>query len=256
MKVSIITPSFNHAHFIRRTIESVLNQDYIDIEYIIMDGGSTDGTQDILKEFDGRLVWDSKSDGGQSDAINKGIRKATGEIICYLNSDDVLEHGAISKVVDFFENNNDVQWAYGKCRIVDLEDNEIRKPITMYKNLLLRKYNYKKLLIENYISQPSTFWRASLHNELGYFDENEKYVMDYEFWCRVGSKYQAGVIPYYLANFRMYSTSKSGNLNNSQFDDELRVARKYCGDNKFIIIAHTLNKYKIKSVYRLMSFFG
>ncbi len=253
MKISIITPSYNQAHFIERTIESILGQKYPDLEYIVMDGKSSDGTVDILKKYSDHIIWKSEKDSGQSEAINKGLRMATGDIVAFLNSDDTYEPGALQKVADFFKNNPDIKWAYGKCRIVDENDVEIRKPITWYKNLLLRKYSYKKLLSENFISQPATFWRREIHKDIGYIDEKEHYTMDYEFWLRLGKKYPAGVINDYLADFRMYDTSKSGSLSNPQFKDELRIAKSYSNGYKLPIFLHEINYFKIVWAYKLMA---
>ena len=119
MKISIITPSYNQAQFIERTILSVLNQDYKDIEYIIMDGGSTDGTVEILKKYSDHIIWKSEKDNGQSDAINKGLKMATGDIVAYLNSDDTYQPGAFKEVATFFEKNPDKKWVYGKCLIIN-----------------------------------------------------------------------------------------------------------------------------------------
>ncbi len=253
MKISIITPSYNQAHFIERTIESILGQDYPDLEYIVMDGKSTDGTVAILKKYSDRIIWKSEKDSGQSEAINKGLRRAKGDIVAFLNSDDTYEPGALRKVAEFFEKNPDIKWAYGKCKIVDESDVEIRKPITWYKNLLLRRYSYKKLLSENFISQPATFWRREIHKEMGYINEDEHYTMDYEFWLRIGKKYPAGVIHDYLANFRMYNASKSGSLSNPQFKDELRIAKSYSNGAQFPIFLHRINYFKIIWVYKLMA---
>jgi len=253
LKVSIITPSYNQGKFIGRTIDSILNQSYKNIEYIVMDGGSTDETVRILKKYSNKIIWKSKKDNGQSEAINKGLKMASGEIVAFLNSDDTYEPEAIAKVVNFFQNNPKIKWVYGKCRIVDENDIEIRKPITLYKNFLLKKYNYRILLTENYISQPATFWRKNLHDEIGYLNEREHYTMDYEFWLRIGKKYKAGVINDYLANFRMYSSSKSGSLVNPQFKDELRIAKKFSQGDKLPIFFHKLNYYKITGIYRLMA---
>ncbi len=254
MRISIITPSYNQAHFIERTINSILNQDYHDLEYIVMDGKSTDDTVKILKSYKKRIIWKSEKDSGQSEAINKGLQIASGEIVAFLNSDDTYEPDALQKVADFFTKNPDKLWAYGKCKIIDENDVEIRRPITWYKNLLLNRYNYKKLLSENYISQPATFWRRKIHTEVGYLNENEHYVMDYEFWLRLGAKYPAGVIHRYLANFRMYDTSKSGSLSNPQFKDELRIAKTYSKGAKLPIFLHQINYFKIVWIYKFMAF--
>jgi glycosyltransferase involved in cell wall biosynthesis len=253
MRLTIVTPSYNQAPFIERTITSILDQGYPDLEYLVMDGGSTDGTVDILTRYADRLTWVSEPDNGQSDAINKGLRKATGDVVAFLNSDDTYAPGALASVARYFEENPAMQWVYGKCRIIDEHDREIRRPITLYKNLLLRSYSYRKLLAENFISQPATFWRRDLHAEIGYLNEDEHYVMDYEFWLRLGRRYPAGVIPNYLANFRMYDASKSGSLSNPQFQDELRVAKAFSDGDRLAILAHEFNCRKIVWTYRLMA---
>lgn len=252
MKISIITPSYNQAEFIERTIQSVLSQNYPDLEYIVMDGGSTDGTQEILKKYSDKIIWKSEKDNGQSDAINKGLKIATGDIVAYLNSDDAYEPDAIKKVAEFFQKNPEKKWVYGKCKIIDKNDKEIRKPITFYKNLLLKNYSYSKLLSENFISQPATFWRKELMNEIGYFDEKEHFCMDYEYWLRIGKKYPAGIINDCLANFRHHISSKSGIVNKKQFRDELRIAKKYSQEKTLPIMLHEINYWKITIIYRLM----
>lgn len=254
-RLSIITPSYNQAQFIERTIKSVLDQNYPDLEYIVMDGGSTDGTVEILKKYSDRIIWKSEKDNGQTEAINKGLKIATGDIVAYINSDDTYEPGAFAKVVEFFQNNSNTKWVYGKCKIINENDQEIRKPITFYKNLLLKNYSYTKLLSENFISQPATFWKREIHSETGFFDESEHYCMDYEFWLRIGQKYPAGVIDDYLANFRYYKQSKSGSVNKKQFQDELRIAKKYGKNHLFSILLHRFNYYKIVSIYNLMNLF-
>jgi len=253
MKASIITPSYNQAQFVERTILSVLNQDYPDIEYIVMDGGSTDGTVDILKKYSERIAWISEKDHGQSDAINKGLRMATGEIVAYLNSDDTYEPNAISRVVEFFQKNPEQRWVCGKCKIVDECGREIRKPITFYKNFLLRNYSYKKLLTENFISQPSTFWKTELLAEIGYFNENEHLCMDYEYWLRIGQKYPAGVIDEYLASFRYYTSSKSGSATIEQLQDQVRLAREYGANYPASLLLNKVNHYKTICVYKLLA---
>jgi glycosyltransferase involved in cell wall biosynthesis len=252
LKISIVTPSYNQRRFIERTINSILGQNYSELELIVMDGGSTDGTIDILKKFGDRIIWRSEKDRGQSDAINKGLRLATGDIVAYLCSDDTYQAGALQKVAEFFQNNPQTKWVYGKCRMIDENDREIRKPITRYKNFMLRRYSYPKLLVENYISQPATFWRRSLLDELGFINENEHLCMDYEYWLRLGQRYPAGVINSYLANFRHYTTSKSGSRFTQQFRDELRVAKKYSAGRPGIQLLHKLNYYKIVGAYRLI----
>lgn len=261
MKLSIVTPSYNQGKFIKRTFTSILNQNIdFDLEYILIDAVSKDETHGIVEEFIPKFkargiefIYVCEKDAGQSDAINKGLKMATGDIVAYLNSDDTYESGALKKVAEFFQKNPDKKWAYGKCKIINENDQEIRKPITFYKNLLLKKFSYAKLLSENFISQPATFWKREMHAEIGFFDESEHYCMDYEFWLRMGKKYRAGVINDYLANFRYYATSKSGGVNKKQFQDELRLAKKYGEKYPFFILLHKLNYYKIVFVYKILN---
>jgi len=123
---------------------------------------------------------------------------------------NTYEPGALARVAGYFEQHPEVQWAYGKCRIVDEHDKEIRRPSPGTRTCCCADTATAKLLAENFISQPATFWRRQLHDEVGYLNEDEHYVMDYEFWLRLGRRYPAGVIPGYLAAFRMYDASKSG----------------------------------------------
>lgn len=255
MRISIITPSYNQTSFIERTIQSVLSQNYPDLEYIIMDGGSTDGTVEILKRYSDQIIWKSEKDNGQSTAINKGLKIATGEIVAYLNSDDTYTPETLEKVADFFKKTPNSKWVYGQCRIIDEKDKEIRKSITWYKNWLLKKYSYPKLLAENFISQPATFWRRELLTEIGYFNEEEHFCMDYEYWLRLGQKYAPGVILKYLANFRYHSNSKSGGVNKKQFQDELRIAKKFAQKNHLSIFLHSINYWKIVIIYKFLNLF-
>lgn len=159
MRISIVTPSFNQAPFIERTIRSVLDQSHRDIEHIVIDGGSTDGTLEILQRCGKAVSWVSEKDRGQAHAINKGLRRCTGEVVAWLNSDDTYTPGALERVARHFTEHPDCRWVYGRCRIVDEHDREIRTLITRYKNLLLARYGFPKLLAENFISQPAVFWR-------------------------------------------------------------------------------------------------
>jgi len=255
MKISIITPSYNQADFIERTIQSVLNQNYPDLEYIVMDGGSTDGTLEILKKYSDRIIWKSEKDKGQSDAINKGLKMATSDIIAYINSDDTYEPETFQRVADFFKHNPNSKWISGKCRIINEKDQEIRRPITTYKNLFLKRYSYRKLLAENFISQPATFWKRELLDEIGFFNEKENFCMDYEYWLRIGKKYPLGIINEYLANFRYYQNSKSGSVNKKQFLDELRLAKKFGSEYPLSTFLHKINYYKITWIYKILSLF-
>jgi len=251
-KISIITPSFNQGRYIERTIRSVLEQEYPNLEYIVVDGGSTDETIGILKRYGSRLRWISEKDEGQSDAINKGIRMSTGDIIAYLNSDDMYEKEALNRVADFFRDNPSKMWLLGRCRIIDENDREVRRAITFYKNFWLNRYSYNTLLITNFISQPAVFLRRGLIEELGLFNVAHHRVMDYEYWLKAGRKYSPGIINEYLAKFRVHSSSKTSSSFWNTFREELEVSRKY-SNSRMINALHYLNYIGICFVYTLLN---
>lgn len=225
--ISVITPTYNQIDFIQQTIQSVLEQNYPALEYIIVDGGSTDGTVDILKSYGDRVRWISEKDRGQSHAINKGLRLATGEVIAFLNSDDLYEPGSLLQVGEFFANYPEASWVTGKCRVIDERRREIRRALTLYKNFWLHFKNYGVLLVINYISQPATFWRKNVLDRIGYFNESLYYTMDYEYWLRVGNYYRLWFLNKNLATFRMYSDSKSGSNPKSEFKEQMAVVRTF-----------------------------
>jgi glycosyltransferase involved in cell wall biosynthesis len=229
-----------------------LDQNYPSLEYIIVDGGSQDGTIDVLKKYERRLKWISEKDEGQADAINKGILMATGDIIAYLNSDDVYEPGALQRVAEYFAAHPKTMWLAGKCRIIDEHDREIRGMITAYKNFLLRHYSYRMLLVTNPISQPATFWRRGLVREFGLFDKNEHLVMDYEYWLRIGRRHGPGILDEYLARFRVHGKAKTVSTNFSNFKQELAVAKKY-SRSKAVRMLHYANYAIIVSAHVSMA---
>ena len=123
LRISIITPSYDQAHFIERAIKSVLTQTGpFDLEYLVLDGGSNDGTREILQKYNGLLYWESAPDKGQIDAINKGLRRATGDIVGWLNSDDALAPGALQRVAEAFTLRPDIEWVHGRCDVIDTND--------------------------------------------------------------------------------------------------------------------------------------
>ncbi|HLO13267.1 MAG TPA: glycosyltransferase family 2 protein [Anaerolineales bacterium] len=252
-RITVITPSFNQGDFIEQTINSVLSQKYPDLEYIVMDGGSTDNTLEILKKYDGRLLWISEKDRGQSHAINKGLRIATGEIIAFLNSDDLYEPDSLWKVGTFFTTYPDTNWLSGKCRTIDSRGKEIRKGITLYKNAWLRLRSYGVLAVLNYISQPATFWSRKVIGTIGDFDESLRYAMDYDYWLRIGGKFKLWVLDDYLACFRIHASSKAGSSANAQFEAEFQIAKRYI-TSPVLVWLHTTHVALTVSIYRkLMS---
>jgi glycosyltransferase involved in cell wall biosynthesis len=201
---SVITPSFCQGRFIERTIKSVLAQksESIEVEYIICDGGSTDETVEILKSYGETICWVSEPDRGQSDAVNKGIARTTGDIIAWINSDDTYYPGAFEAVKSVFESNPDVLAIYGDAVHIDERDLLIDPYPT-------EPWNYKRLIETCFLCQPAVFFRRSLVETLGDLDNTLNYCMDYELWLRYGSKIPFVYLPQKLAASRLYQDNKT-----------------------------------------------
>ena len=218
-------PSLNQGKYIEAAIQSVLSQRYPNLELLVFDGCSSDETISILKKFDNQIYWVSQKDNGQTDAINKGLRDATGEIITYLNADDLLLPGSLKHVAMEFVAYPGTLWLTGHCRIINEQENEIRKLVTLYKNLLLLTKSCRVLMVTNYISQPATFWRHSIMEKAGWLDESLHFVMDYDYWLRLWKLAPPRIIRCELAAFRVHQQSKTtstGHLN-TYIDEERRV---------------------------------
>ena len=203
MKVSIITPSLNQAPFIERTIQSLLAQQWRPLEYIVFDGGSTDGTLDILKKYDGQLRWVSEPDKGQSDAVNKGIRTATGDVIGWLNSDDIYYPGAVKLGVEFLAAHPELDAVYGMADYIAADDSIIDSYPT-------EPWYFPRLKDVCFICQPALFLRRSVFERHGYLDTNLHYCMDYEYCLRLGrAGVRFGYLETKLAGARMYVGNKT-----------------------------------------------
>lgn len=254
-RISIVTPSYNQAQFIERTILSVLDQQGdFDLEYCVLDGGSNDGTQDILKHYEGRLTWSSAPDKGQTDAINKGLHAATGDIVGWINSDDVLMPGALARVVAAFAANPAVEWVHGRCEIIDANDQPIRRWISVYKDFRARRHSFDNLLTENYVSQMTTFWRRDVHDKIGYLDESLKLAFDYEFWLRLARRSAPVYIEDRIACFRWYETSKSGANYSRQFEEDEEIAARHARTrSRFVLLRKRVKSAAILFIYRAMS---
>jgi glycosyltransferase involved in cell wall biosynthesis len=249
-RISIITPSYNQSRFVSQTIDSVLSQDYPNLEYIVMDGGSTDNTLDILQSYGNKIKWLSERDGGQADALNKGAQMATGEIMAYLNSDDYYLPGTLHAVAKIFQENN-CKWLVGDYRIVDQQNTPIQSYIVRYKKLLRGFSSYFLLSLTNFIPQPSTFWQMDLFREAGPFDTRLRFTLDYDLWMRfwrTGAPFQ---LSRPLAAFRIHNTSKGGSQYAMQFKEELSVLQRY-NKNPVVLGIHTLSNYLISQIYRLI----
>ncbi len=257
LKVTIVTPSLNQGPFIERTVRSVLDQEGdFDLEYLVFDGGSTDGTLDVLRRFDGRLRLVVEPDRGQSDAINKGLRAATGDVVGWLNSDDLLYPGALARVAQAFRARPDLVWLHGRCEIVDEHDRPIRRWVSAYKHLRCRRYSRRSLLVENYVSQMTVFWRRSAMERIGLLDELLRYSFDYEYWLRLSALGDPIYLEDRLAAFRWYRTSKSGASFERQFQEDQEAFRRHAPPGALLRAHKRLRTAQIVAAYRLLRAWG
>jgi len=182
-RLTIVTPSLNQAAFVERTLRSVLDQGYENLEYLVVDGGSTDGSVDVIRRYEDRLAWwVSEPDRGQTDAINKALRRATGDIVAYINSDDYYLPGAFATAVALLEANPDALWAAGASRFVDADGNvqHVWRP-----TLPVSRARYWLAGARWSAPQPSTFWRRECFERYGLFREDMHYVFDTEYAVRL-----------------------------------------------------------------------
>jgi len=254
-RISIVTPSFNHARFIGRTVDSVLGQSGdFDLEYLVIDGASTDGTLTLLRAYGDRLRWISERDEGQVDAINKGLRLASGEILSWINSDDVLSPGALARVALAFAAHPESEWVHGRCRIVDENGREVRRWISLYKHVRCLRHSLDSLLTENYVSQMTVFWRRSAWDAVGPLDPSLRLAFDYDLWLRLarrGPPVYLGDAP--VASFRWYETSKSGAGFRRQFAEDAAVAARYAGGRPWIMGRKRAKNAAFVLAYRLLA---
>ncbi|HLL20528.1 MAG TPA: glycosyltransferase family 2 protein [Kofleriaceae bacterium] len=254
MRISIVTPSYNHAQFLERTIESVVSQrgDF-ELEYRVVDGGSTDGTRAILERYAEHLTFTSERDGGQVDAINKGLRAATGDIVGWLNSDDVLLPGALDRVARAFAANPGVEWVHGRCKIIDEHDREVRRWISAYKHYRSQHHSFENFLTEDYVSQMTTFWRRSAHDAIGYLDPSIRFAFDHDFFLRLAQRSAPHYVDEPLACFRWYETSKSGGGYEVQMRETAALAGRY-GGGPWTRARARMKMEAVVGIYRLMGY--
>ena len=220
-RISVITPSLNQGRYLRQTIESVLSQDYADLEYIVVDGGSVDDSVDIIREYGDRITsWTSEADRGQSDAVNKGFARATGEIFAFLNSDDYYLPGALARAAEAFAASPNAGAVYGRSHFVAEDGRVLRtdgQPI-----------DTRRMIDGAYptLPQPSVFVRRETIDRVGYLDPDLHYTFDKEFFWRVFANYETVFIPHTLAAMRLHASSKSV-TSGCRFPPELeRIAEK------------------------------
>lgn len=221
--VSIVTPSYQQGRFLRQCIESVLTQDYPHIEYLVFDGGSTDDSRAILESYNHRFFWKSEPDGGQTNAINAGLRRAKGTILAYLNSDDILLPGAVSAVTDAWRRRPEVDVFYGRANHID----EAGKILGEYRT---REFDLESFKADCTICQPAAFWQRRVVERFGWFDEKFQTAMDYEYWQRIAAN--GGVLARldrFLACSRDYAATKTRTQRGKVYEEVFKSQWRHWG---------------------------
>lgn len=216
-KISVITPSFNQGEYLERTILSVLNQNYPNLEYIIIDGGSTDNSVEIIKKYESQLAyWVSERDSGQSNAINKGLSLATGEWVAWQNSDDTYQPGIFFELAVASQQNPSVNLIIGNLNLIGADDEVIN-------NLIYVKPTYHSVLAEGMVlTNQAAFWRRSLHNTIGFLNEDLHFGFDYEWFLRVLNNSSAAHVNHVWGNLRLHNETKTANFQTG-FDSEYEL---------------------------------
>ena len=258
-QISIVMPCYQQVQFVEEAVRSILDQEGVDVELIVMDPGSTDGTRerlDALKEIYGeRLQLHYAPDRGQADAINRGMALARGRVLGWLNSDDRLHPGALLLVARVLRTDKP-QWLYGRCGMINAQGRAISPYIVWYKNFRGRRFSTYKLLTENFIPQMATFWNRALWDQVGGVDPERHLDMDYDLFLKFARITLPSVLPDYLADFRIHQSAKSSRQAFEVMDEALRTAREHArglgwrGD--LAIFLHRLYGLRTRAVYRLI----
>lgn len=256
-QISVVTPNWNGAHFLERCVQSIIRQraDGIELEYLVIDGGSTDDSLNVLDRYAVDIdVQVSEQDNGPADAINKGLQRAAGDIVAWLNADDWYYPGALRRVVDAFAAQPDKALGFGRCTIVDESDQEIRHGITRFKEAFFPFSSRFTIQSINYISQPAMFFRRTALEKSGPLRADLKAAWDYDLTLRLWREGGAFVIkgdP--LAAFRWHAGSISGQYFRQQFKEEFDVAVADAGRISLQALLHWGVRWGIVGAYSIMA---
>jgi glycosyltransferase involved in cell wall biosynthesis len=220
--VSIITPSYNQGQFLSAAIESVLSQDYPQIEYLVVDGGSTDASLDVLRSYGERVRWISEPDHGQADAINKGVRLTRGTLVAWMNADDVYTPGAIARAVEVLQAHPQAALVYGQAEFID------RAGAVLGPCRHVRPYSLKQLIHDlDFIVQPATVFRRDAFLAVGGLDVDLRYCLDYDLWIKLALRYDVQYLPAVLARARIYPETKTASGGLARLDEIERMIQRY-----------------------------
>jgi len=255
--ISIIMPSYQQAAFLKEAVRSVLDQEGIDVELLVMDPGSTDGSRELLRAlketYGERLVLHFDPDRGQSDAVNRGMDLARGRILGWLNSDDRLRPGALARVVGWLDSPQP-RWLYGRAGMIDGAGVPISSFIVRYKNWRGRRFSLPKLLTENFIPQMAVFWNRAMWDAAGGLDIDKHLEMDYDLWLRFAQVTPPCTLREELADFRIHGAAKGSLQAGAQLDAALVTARSHAAGlglrGAVAILLHRLLGWRTRMVYR------
>lgn len=222
LKISVVTCSYNQGKFLERTIKSVLEQNYPNLEYIIIDGGSDDNSVEIIKRYADQLsYWVSEPDKGQTDALAKGFKRATGDILCWLNSDDLFEEGTLEEVNQFFITNPAAQVVFGNALWID-ENDVVLKP--------KKEHAFNRFIwfnTYNYLPQPSTFWRRKIYETVGGMDTSFDLAMDADLWIRFSDVAKIHHVHKIWSRMRLYPEQKNQRLREKSNQEDQKIRDRY-----------------------------
>jgi glycosyltransferase involved in cell wall biosynthesis len=254
--ISIVMPSFQQASFLEEAVRSVLDQQGVEVELVVMDPGSTDGSRELLltlkEEYGKRLVLHFAPDKGQSDAINRGMALARGNILAWLNSMTTLAGSA--RRGGFIPGYYD-RWLYG-CGIINEQGAPILRGVAWYKNIRGRRFSIFKLLTEDFIPQMAAFWNRSIWDKVGGVDNNRHLDMDYDLFLRFSRVVRPAVLAAYLADFRVQRHAKSSVRTFEAIDEAFRTAQEHATGlgwrGKFAIMLHRIYRMRTKLIYKFV----
>jgi len=257
--ISMVMPSYLQRAFLEEAVRSVLNQQGVDVELIVMDPGSDDGSRELLlelhEEYGERLVLGFEKDRGQSDAVNRGMALAQGRVLGWLNSDDRLRPGVLATVTPLLDR-DEPSWLYGRAGLIDAQSSRSMNLVAWYKNWQGRRFSRLKLLLENFIPQQATFWNRSMWDKAGHLDIERHLDMDYDLWLRFAKVAKPLVLSEELADMRIHAEAKGSMQTRKQLADAYMTAKHHAGDyglqGQMMLFLHRLLSLRTLTYYLLM----